>query len=62
MNYYSSMDGLNYILQCRWNAALSTTNVLGVKEREFPNGKGSILDLYIRNKKSRIFNAFIGEV
>ena len=46
MNYYSSMDGLNYILQCRWNAALSITNVSDVKEREFPNGKGNILDLY----------------
>ncbi len=45
MNYYSPMDGLNYILQCRWEAALSTANASGI-EREFPNGKGSILDLY----------------
>ncbi len=48
MNYYSSMDGLNHILQCRWNVALSTTHVSGVKEREFPNGKGCILDLYYK--------------
>lgn len=46
MNYYGSMDGLNFVLQSRWNAALSTTDTSGITEREFPNGKGNILDLY----------------
>ena len=46
MNYYSSMDGLNDILQCKWNDALSTSNTSSDKKREFPNGKGNILDSY----------------
>lgn len=40
------MNGLNYILQCKWNDALSTSNISSDKKREFPNGKGNILDSY----------------
>lgn len=46
MDYYNPMDGLNYIFQHRWNFAHSTKDEYKKREREFPNGKENLLELY----------------